>query len=443
MGSSATLLVLLFVLGNGVAVTMGRFLRTEVEVIEEDLDEELFLMKKSKLVANTSVGKIRVFYDSRVPERRLQTAITTMEPRSLLTPHLVAATQVMYVRSGEAKLGYIYKNNQRLTQMRLREGDVYQIPAGSAFYIANEESDQKLEIISGIEPSQGLRDDVFESFYIAGGANSGLSGFKEEILEASFNKGKFVRLKDSQATGTWSKFLELKEEEKLQQLREMVQQGQENEEVEKEDEESGDDEEEQQQTSLPWRMLFKSVFGEEIKNTREKITEDPPRSYNLNKRKPDFENKYGWRVAVDGSQYHPLKSSGIGIYHEYLSAGSMMAPRVNPMATEYGIVVNGSGRVQVLFPNGSNAMDTNITKGDVFFIPSNFPYCEIAHKGESLELLGFTTSAQRNRPVVLVGARSVVRTMEGPELATSFGVSKEEIKHLVSAQHESVILPTP
>ena len=132
--------------------------------------------------------------------------------------------------------------------------------------------------------------------------------------------GVIVPLQGSHATGKWSKFLELKEEEKLQQLREMVQQGQENEEVEKEDEESGDDEEEQQQTSLPWRMLFKSVFGEEIKNTREKITEDPPRSYNLNKRKPDFENKYGWRVAVDGSQYHPLKSSGIGIYHEYLSA---------------------------------------------------------------------------------------------------------------------------
>ncbi|QCE09313.1 RmlC-like jelly roll fold [Vigna unguiculata] len=332
MGSSTTLLVLLFVLGNGVAVTMGRFLRTEVEVIEEDLDEELFLVKESKLVANTSAGKMVVFYDRRVPER-LQIATTTMEPRSLMIHRFLAATNVMYVVSGEANLGYIDQNNQRLTQIRLREGDVYQIPAGSAFYIANEESDQKLEIISGIEPSQGLGDD--------------------------------------------------------------------------------------------------------------KITEDPPRSYNLNKRKPDFENKYGWRVAVDGSQYHPLKSSGIGIYHEYLSAGSMMAPRVNPMATEYGIVVNGSGRVQVLFPNGSNAMDTNITKGDVFFIPSNFPYCEIAHKGESLELLGFTTSAQRNRPVVLVGARSVVRTMEGPELATSFGVSKEEIKHLVSAQHESVILPTP
>ncbi|QCE09310.1 RmlC-like jelly roll fold [Vigna unguiculata] len=363
----------------------------------------------------------------------------------------------MYVRSGEANLGFIYKNNQRLTQMRLREGDVYQIPVGCTFYIANEESDQKLEIISGIEPLEGFRDDVLQSIYIGGGANSGFSGFKEEILGAAFNVSQkelgtifndqrirlIVPLQGSHATGTWSKFLELKEEEKLQQLREMVQQGQENEEVEKEDEESGDDEEEQQQTSWPWRKLFKSVFGEEMKNTREKITEDPPRSYNLDKRKPDFENKYGWRVAVDGSRYHPLKSSGIGIYHEYLSAGSMMAPRVNPMATEYGIVVNGSGRVQVLFPNGSNAMDTNITKGDVFFITSNFPYCEIAHKGESLELLGFTTSAQRNRPVVLVGARSVVRTMEGPELATSFGVSEEEMKHLVRAQHESVILPTP
>jgi len=64
--------------------------------------------------------------------------------------------------SGEANLGYIDQNNQRLTQIRLREGDVYQIPAGSAFYIANEESDQKLEIISGIEPSQGLGDDVFQ-----------------------------------------------------------------------------------------------------------------------------------------------------------------------------------------------------------------------------------------------------------------------------------------
>jgi len=77
MGSSATLLVLLFVLGNGVAVTMGRFLRTEVEVIEEDLDEEFFFMKKSEIVVNTSAGKIEVFHG--VPERKLQIAIATMD----------------------------------------------------------------------------------------------------------------------------------------------------------------------------------------------------------------------------------------------------------------------------------------------------------------------------------------------------------------------------
>jgi len=46
--------------------------------------------------------------------------------------------------------------------MRLREGDVYQIPVGCTFYIANEESDQKLEIISGIEPLEGFRDDVLQ-----------------------------------------------------------------------------------------------------------------------------------------------------------------------------------------------------------------------------------------------------------------------------------------
>jgi len=70
-------LVLLFVLGNGVAVTMGRFLRTEVEVIEEDLDEEFFFMKKSEIVVNTSAGKIEVFHG--VPERKLQIAIATMD----------------------------------------------------------------------------------------------------------------------------------------------------------------------------------------------------------------------------------------------------------------------------------------------------------------------------------------------------------------------------
>ena len=70
---------------------------------------------------------------------------------------------------------------------------------------------------------------------------------------------------------------------------------------------------------------MESVFGDEIKNTREKVTKKSPHSCNLYDRKPDFKNSYGWSVALDGSEYSPLKSSGVGIYHVNLSAVYMQA----------------------------------------------------------------------------------------------------------------------
>ncbi|KAG5104411.1 hypothetical protein JHK82_041381 [Glycine max] len=221
----------------------------------------------------------------------------------------------------------------------------------------------------------------------------------------------------SHATTIWTKFLQLKEEDKLYHLREIVQQ-----EEGKEEEEFVDEEE--QQTSWSWRKILESVFEDEVKNTREKVTKTSPLSCNLYDRKPDFKNCYGWSVDQDGSE---------------------MAPHVNPRAKEYGIGLKGSGRIQIVFPNGSNAiyMDAHIKEGDVFFIPRYFAFCQIASKNEPLEFFGFTTSAQKNRPQFLVGATSLMRTMVGPELAAAFGVSEETMRRMARAQHEAVILPTP
>ncbi|MCH91413.1 vicilin-like antimicrobial peptides 2-2, partial [Trifolium medium] len=140
------------------------------------------------------------------------------------------------------------------------------------------------------------------------------------------------------------------------------------------DQEDEDDiEEVEKKTSWSWRKLLESVFGDEIENKkRDNVAHKSPRSCNLYDRKPDFKNSYGWSVALDGSEYSPLKSSGIGIYHVNLKPcshlsltaqnpdptiyilidqsrsnssnfkGSMMTPHVNPRATEYGIVVKGS-----------------------------------------------------------------------------------------------------
>ena len=111
----------------------------------------------------------------------------------------------------------------------------------------------------------------------------------------------------------WTKFLQLKEEDKLQHLKKMVQD---------EEEFDDDDEEEEKQTRWSWRKLLDSVLcnNENKKPWDHKGVGKAPHSCNLYDRTPDFSNSHGWSVALDGSDYSPLKRSGVGIYHVNLSA---------------------------------------------------------------------------------------------------------------------------
>lgn len=120
----------------------------------------------------------------------------------------------------------------------------------------------------------------------------------------------------------------------------------------------------------------------------------------------------------------------------------MMAPHYNPTAVEYGVVLRGSATIQIVFPNGSLAMNTKVNEGDVFWVPRYFPFCQIASRTGPLEFFGFTTSSQKNRPQFLVGQNSLLQTMFGRELVASFGVKEEVFKKFIYAQQESTILPT-
>ncbi|KAF2300558.1 hypothetical protein GH714_014024 [Hevea brasiliensis] len=149
---------------------------------------------------------------------------------------------------------------------------------------------------------------------------------------------------------------------------------------------------------------------------------------------PDFRNNYGSSIALDDSDYDPLKHAGLGVYLVNLTAGSMMAPHVNPTATEYGVVLRGTGTIQIVYPNGTQAMKVKVAEGDVFWVPRS--------RTGPFEFFGFTTSARKNRPQFLAGASSVLRTLKGPELAAAYGMSNESLNHLLEAQRESVILPS-
>jgi quercetin dioxygenase-like cupin family protein len=56
----------------------------------------------------------------------------------------------------------MYEN--RLAERKLKKGDVYQIPAGSAFYLSNTKDSQKLHIVCSIDPSESLGLGIFQVY---------------------------------------------------------------------------------------------------------------------------------------------------------------------------------------------------------------------------------------------------------------------------------------
>ncbi|KAF8396631.1 hypothetical protein HHK36_018255 [Tetracentron sinense] len=400
---------------------------------------EMFLLQDSKQVLKTKAGEMRVMrgFGGRGVVNPMHIGFISMEPKSLFIPQYIDSDLILFIRRGEAKIGWIYKDE--LVEKKLKIGDVYRIPAGYTFYMVNIAKGQRLQIVCSIDTSESLGLGAFQSFFIGGGSHpkSVLAGFDPRTLKSAFNvssseldeiltrqqKGPIIYITGADEPSKWASIMQLKQKERLEQVKSM-------------------EDEDEEESTWTWRKLLKSVVGKEKNMKGGKRTVQLPDSYNIYDRKPNYKNNYGWSIAVDENDYYPLSHSGIGVYLVNLTAGSMMAPHVNPTAIEYGIVLSGSGSIQVVFPNGTSAMNAEVKEGDVFWVPRYFPFCQIASRTGPMEFFGFTTSARKNRPQFLAGESSVLQSMSGPELATAFGVSEERFRHFVEAQRESVILPS-
>ncbi|KAK6926833.1 Cupin 1 [Dillenia turbinata] len=423
----------------------GRGKQEEEEEGYEKEKEDMFLLQESKHVLKTEAGEMRIFvtppHGGLLVERPLHIGFLTMEPKTLFIPQYLDSSLIIFIRGGEARVGTVYKDD--MVERHLKMGDVFRIEGGSTFYLINMDEGQRLHVICSLDPNEGLGFDTFQAFLLAG-HNSVLAGFDKETLAAAFNltKEELKDLMTSQSSepivyltdhspSMWKKFVQLKAEEKLEHLRRVIPSGEDEEDIQ-----------ELEQTTWSWRKLLNSVFPQKfLDNVRKKHRKLD--SYNLYKRTPDFKNNYGWSLALEESDYRPLRKSGVGIFYVNLTAGSMMAPHVNPRATEFSIVLRGSGSIQIVYPNGTSAASTQVKEGDVFFVPRYFPFCQIASRSGPMEFFGFTTSARKNRPQFLVGASSILHTMEGPELAAAFGMTEKHFRHIANAQREGVILPSP
>ncbi|KAL3850761.1 hypothetical protein ACJIZ3_012643 [Penstemon smallii] len=414
--------------------------------------EDWFLLQDSKQIVRTDAGNMKVVrgFGSKFMKSPVHIGFITMEPKSLFIPQYFDSSLIIFIRRGGVRIGHIYKDD--LVEKTLKTGDIYRIEAGSAFYLINEAEGQRLHVICSIDTSESLGFQSFQSFYIAGGAHpaSILSGFDHLTLSTAFNvsEGELREMLTSQKGGAivyldnthspsasaWSRFMNMDQNQKQAHMRRIVR-------IRQEDLIK---ERQQQQSATSWSSSFKemlnSVFGKT--SDKKKGATTGPDSYNIYDRKPDFQNNYGSSIALGESDYSPLKHDDVGVYLVNLTAGSMMAPHINPRATEYGIVLEGAGTIQIVYPNGSLAMNAKVTEGDVFWIPRYFPFCQIASRTGSFEFFGFTTSARYNRPQFLVGSGSLLQSMIGPEFAAAFGISEERLREIVNAQRESTILPS-
>ncbi|KAH0468673.1 hypothetical protein IEQ34_001905 [Dendrobium chrysotoxum] len=432
-----------------------------------------FLMKKSEVVVKTEGGEIRVFrghpWNGHPP--RMHIGFVTMEPNTLIIPHYIDADLILFLlrginlflpaifnqaTTGEAKIGWIHKDD--FVDRQLKPGDVLRIPAGSAFYIVNTGKEHRLQIVASIEPiGTDLIADLFTPFYIGGGeyAPSVFAGFDIRTLAAAFHATpEEVGVLTSARSAGPIIFIHGNEADYLQKLNGAVRSAME---MMKKTRRLAQDvdgkiemeaKEEKRKGACTLTSILSSIFSGEPsteKNKARRPVGDPveaPDAYNIYDRDPDFRNNYGWSIEVNEHDYPPLKKSDISVFLVNLSAGSMMAPHVNPRATEYGVVVSGAGTVEVVYPNGTGAMKANVKEGDVFWVPRFFPFCQVAASHGPMEILGFTTSARRNRPQFLVGKNSILRLMMGKELAAGFGVREEELRQVVMKQNNTVILPS-
>ncbi|KAJ6964571.1 hypothetical protein NC652_002733 [Populus alba x Populus x berolinensis] len=212
MGNRAILLLLLLVLCYEVTVAVGFYReekenwRGEREETERDKEEDWFLFQDSKRVIKTDAWVMTVLRNSggRIAYRAMHIGFITMEPRAVFIPQYIHSSFILFIRTEEG---------------------------------------QRLHIICSIDPSESLGLGVFQ-----------VTTDEAREMMTRQQEGPIVFLGDSRAPrpSPWRKFLQLKEQDRLQHLKRMVKFQQ-------------PPNQEEEQMAWSWRNLLNSIFREENK----------------------------------------------------------------------------------------------------------------------------------------------------------------------------------
>ncbi|RZR74841.1 hypothetical protein BHM03_00044674 [Ensete ventricosum] len=181
-----------------------------------------------------------------------------------------------------------------LAERQLKMGDIIHIPAGSTFYMVNAGEGQRLQIICSIDTSESMDFSPYQR------------------IDRRRRKGLLEFHDGDEEDGRWT-----------------------------------------------WRKLLTGILGGGFgdSNRGKKGPVRSPDPYNVYDRDPDFRNDYGWSLALDEHDYHPLKHSDIGVYVVNLTAVSFCT------FERFSVVINVPLR-DVIVPSGVDDGASREPEGD-------------------------------------------------------------------------------
>ncbi|KAI9088918.1 hypothetical protein K1719_029197 [Acacia pycnantha] len=376
-------------------------------------EEESPVMGKSEWIRITSseYGHVSAIDVKDGPRSPFHLQFFTLKPNSLFLPVLLHADMLFYVYSGSGKLTWAFDGDTET--INLRQGDIYVLGTGFVFYLQTNSESQthKLRIFAFFPNTIHNRYDPEIGAYSR--INELIKGFNQKITQAAFGVPEELAAIISNKTETPAivQAVSTKKKEILE--------------------------------LETW--ILSRVIGGEIA-TGESSNKNKPRKINVFEKDPDFQNCHGWSLMVTQHNLRSLEQIDFSFLMVNLTAGAMMGPHWNPLATELAMVLEGEGMVRVVCGNSNmdkskcQNMRFKVKEGDVFMVPRFHPMAQMSFNNDSLVFVGFSTTMRKTYPQFLLGKRSVLRTIDKRILAASFNVSDRAIKQLLKSEEGSIIL---
>ncbi|GAQ85384.1 RmlC-like cupins superfamily protein [Klebsormidium nitens] len=358
-----------------------------------------------KEVFKSEGGSLRQWGPSTAVEKWARVGVKELilEPGGMLLPQYSNAQSLGYVLEGSARAELI-DPVVPTSLRRLKQGDVVVLPEGHVFGLHNDGSEifKILGVDRGTERACGL--DSPTNFTLFGnrddksGGASILNGFSKDVLAAAFNV----------------------DEPTVEQLL-------------------------PSEKGASIIKLDKKKRGRGRAHGPTRAAVDWPLGdmrFNLEETPPDIVNKGGSYKAVTVSRLPSLEKVDISAAYATLKPDAIFAPSRYFPAHRVTYFTRGKGRIQVAAPGGTNALDQEVSAGQLVVIPKNFPFITMAARDSPLEWVDLYMACSSLCFCFVAGNDSVYKALPFDWLVTGFNADPEIEKVVLRARTDDAFIST-